>query len=106
MYANYLQRYCTLCNASGMAKNFLTRAASDDDGTEPEWDLADRMRKALRQSGLSVQEMAGYLGVSRTAVSSWINGRIEPGHQTLLLWALRTGVSFEWLTGALAGAAS
>lgn len=75
-------------------------------GTEPEWDLADRMRKALRQSDLSVHEMAAYLGVSRTAVSTWINGRIEPGHQTLLLWALRTGVSFEWLTESLATATS
>jgi transcriptional regulator with XRE-family HTH domain len=64
----------------------------------PEWDLADRMRKALRQSGISVQEIAAYLDVSRTAVSSWINGRIQPSTQTLRLWAMQTGVSFEWLT--------
>ena len=64
----------------------------------PQWDTADRMRKALRQAGLGVAEMAAYLDVSRTSVSNWINGRIEPSTQTLRLWALRCGVSYEWLT--------
>jgi transcriptional regulator with XRE-family HTH domain len=63
----------------------------------PEWDLADRMRKALRESGTGVQEMADYLDVSRTAVSTWINGRIRPGTQTLMLWAQKCGVSYDWL---------
>lgn len=63
----------------------------------PEFDLADRMRKALRASGVGVQEMADYLGVARNTVSTWINGRIEPSTQTKRLWALRTGVPFEWL---------
>lgn len=63
----------------------------------PEWDVADRMRKALRVSGVGVQEMADYLGVARNTVSTWINGKIDPSVQTLRLWALRTGVPFEWL---------
>lgn len=63
----------------------------------PEWDLADRMRKALRVSGLGVQEMADYLEVSRNTVGTWINGRIAPGTQTIRLWALRTGVAYTWL---------
>jgi transcriptional regulator with XRE-family HTH domain len=63
----------------------------------PEFDLADRMRKALRTSGVGVQEIADYLGVARNTVSTWINGRIEPNRQTIRLWAMRTGVSFEWL---------
>jgi transcriptional regulator with XRE-family HTH domain len=57
------------------------------------------MRKALRESRLGVADMADYLGVSRTSVSNWINGRISPSVQTLRLWALRTGVRFEWLAG-------
>lgn len=65
----------------------------------PPWDLADRMRKALRHSGTGVQEMADYLGVARNTVSTWINGRIAPSVQTLRLWALKTGVPFEWLRG-------
>ena len=61
------------------------------------WDVADRMRKALRHAGIGVQEIAAYLGVSRNTVSTWINGRIEPSTQTLRLWALRTGVPYPWL---------
>lgn len=71
---------------------------TSQNGTDPQWDLADRMRKALREADVGVQEMADYLGVARNTVSNWINGRIEPRHQTLLLWAMRTGVSLEWLT--------
>ena len=55
------------------------------------------MRKALRVSGVSAGEMAAYLGVGRNTVSTWVNGKIEPNLQTLRLWALRTGVPFEWL---------
>ncbi len=65
----------------------------------PAWDLTDRMRKSLRHAGMGVQEMADYLGVARNTVSTWINGRITPSVQTLRLWALRTGVSYEWLAG-------
>lgn len=71
-------------------------------GTVPDWDVADRMRKALRACGVSVQEIAEYLDVSRNAVSTWINGRIEPSTQTLRLWALRTGVPYEWLRTGVA----
>ena len=63
----------------------------------PVWDVADRMRKALRQADIGVQEMAGYLDVSRNTVSTWINGRIPPSTQTIRLWAMKTGVSYEWL---------
>lgn len=63
----------------------------------PTWDLADRMRKSLRHSDIGVQDMADYLGVARNTVSTWINGRIVPTRQTLLLWAMRTGVSYDWL---------
>lgn len=72
----------------------------------PQWDTADRMRKALRTASISVQEIADYLDVSRNTVGNWINGRISPSTQTLRLWALRTGVSWTWLrdgTGARPG---
>lgn len=64
----------------------------------PEWDVADRLRKALRQADVSVQQMATYLGVTRRSVGNWINGHFPPSTQTLRLWALRTGVPFEWLS--------
>ena len=63
----------------------------------PAWDLADRMRKALRHSRVGVQEMADYLGVSRASVGTWINGHNRPSKPALRLWALRCGVSYEWL---------
>jgi transcriptional regulator with XRE-family HTH domain len=55
------------------------------------------MRKALRHANVGVQEMAIYLDVDRSTVSTWLSGRIEPRTQTLRLWAFRTGVSFAWL---------
>lgn len=63
----------------------------------PQFDLADRMRKALRTSGVGVSEMAEYLGVTRTTAGNWINGRITPSKQSQRLWAMRTGVPFVWL---------
>lgn len=64
----------------------------------PRWDLADRLRKALREAGVSVQEMAEYLEISRNTVGSWINGHHRPRPSDLRQWALRTGVSYPWLT--------
>ncbi len=68
----------------------------------PEWDVADRMRKAARESHIGVQDMADYHGVSRTTVSTWINGRVSPSAQTLRLWAMRCGVPLDWLRSGTA----
>lgn len=62
-----------------------------------EFDLADRLRRALRVSGTSSQAMADFLGVSRTSVSAWINGRVVPDQRTVMLWAQRTEFPREWL---------
>jgi transcriptional regulator with XRE-family HTH domain len=62
-----------------------------------EWDLADRMRKALRIAGLKPGDLAAHLGVESHTVSRWINGRNQPSRATVLQWALRTGVPAEWL---------
>jgi transcriptional regulator with XRE-family HTH domain len=62
-----------------------------------EWDLADRLRRALRIADVSVQDMASYLEVSRNTVGSWINGRTRPRRRDLRLIALRTGFPLEWL---------
>lgn len=67
--------------------------------TRPElqWDLADRLRKSLRISGVTSNAMGEYLDLSRTSISAYINGRTHPDQRTLRLWALRTGVPLEWL---------
>lgn len=63
----------------------------------PQWTIADRMDKAMRNAGLTVGEMATYFDVHRNTVSGWINGRIKPDTRTLRLWAVRTGAPYEWL---------
>lgn len=66
-------------------------------GTVPEFDMADRMRKSLREADVSVQQMADYLEVERNTISRWINGRTNPPAMALRLWAERTGISYGWL---------
>lgn len=63
----------------------------------PKWDVADRLRKALREAQMSTEEMADYLDVSRRSIGNWLSGRIKPSTRTMRLWALRTGVQYEWL---------
>lgn len=64
----------------------------------------DRLRKALEVSGVSATDMAAYLDITRFTVSRYINGKTEAPLQTVRLWALRTGVPFEWLqTGETPG---
>ena len=52
---------------------------------------------ALRHGDTGSGEMVEYLGVSRGSVANWLGDRVRPSKQTLRLWALRCGVSFEWL---------
>jgi transcriptional regulator with XRE-family HTH domain len=66
-------------------------------GIIPEFEIGDRMRKALQKSGMTSLDMAEYLGVSQASVSNWINNRHEPTKQTVMLWALKTGIPFEWI---------
>lgn len=63
----------------------------------PEWDLTDRLRKTLRDAGLTTSDMADYLGVSRNTIGSWTGGKITPGIASLRAWAMACGVPFEWL---------
>jgi transcriptional regulator with XRE-family HTH domain len=65
----------------------------------PEWSLADRLGKALRESGISVNDAAERLGVHRNTVSSWINGRVPPSASAVQAIADATGVSYDWLCG-------
>ncbi len=62
-----------------------------------EFDLADRIRKAMRVRDIGVQELADQLEVNRNTVGSWINGRIQPTARTVLAIASITGVPYEWL---------
>ncbi|WP_428831898.1 helix-turn-helix transcriptional regulator [Gulosibacter sediminis] len=58
---------------------------------------ADRLTKALDFGGVSNQDMAETLGVSRQTIGNYTSGRTNPSKATLMAWALRTGVPLEWL---------
>jgi len=62
-----------------------------------EFDKADRMRRALRVSGVGIGEMSELLDVSRNTIGNWINGRAEPRTRDLKEVALKTGMPYEWL---------
>lgn len=63
----------------------------------PEWDLADRLTKALREARMSVNEMALHLGVHRNTVSAWVNGRTPISGPAIRAWAARTSVDYDWI---------
>lgn len=85
-----LRSYRNMCND-------LCMSTSTDMNADLSFDIADRMRKALRVSGCGVQEMADYLDVARNTVGTWINGKVAPTGPSLRLFALRTGVPLAWL---------
>lgn len=66
-------------------------------GGIPEFDFGDRLNKALEYAGMSHQEMADYLGVSRNTIGNYIAERnpIKDGY--LRLWSMRTRVKLVWL---------
>lgn len=49
------------------------------------------MRKALEYAGVSTQEMADYLEVTRQSIGNWVGDRRVPSKATVRLWALETG---------------
>ena len=75
----------------------MTNAAEHRDAQELEPDLADRLAKSLQVAGLSVADMADYMEVHRNSVGAWLNRRSQPRPANIRLWALRTGVPYQWL---------
>jgi len=63
----------------------------------PPLTLGWRLQMALRQAGVSVQEMADELGMARNSLSRWLNDHAVPRTIFVKAWALRTGVPYEWL---------
>lgn len=43
--------------------------------------------------------MTAYLGIHRNTMGKWLRGERVPSRRTLIAWALRTGVAFDWLDG-------
>lgn len=68
-------------------------------GTVPEWTLGDRLRKARTWAGLTTEELAEDLDVTSRTVTNYETDHTRPRRPVVALWALRTGVAFEWLDG-------
>ena len=45
--------------------------------------LGEKIRQARREKGMTQEQLAQALFVSRQTVSNWENGRTEPDYQTL-----------------------
>lgn len=70
-------------------------------GTALEWDLGDRLHKALRIADLNVSEISAALGISRTTATKYLAGEVtRPKPAILMAWAMKTGVPYEWLRGS------
>ncbi len=74
----------------------------------PEWTIADRLRKAREQRGLSQQELedASNGDLRLRTISNYEKPHYESERKrsTVRLWALATGVPFEWLwNGTVSG---
>lgn len=65
--------------------------------TLPQFLLGHYMRLSMDSAGLTVEDMAERMGVSRTTVSRWLNNRSEPRRGELLAWAQLTDVPVWWL---------
>jgi transcriptional regulator with XRE-family HTH domain len=67
-------------------------------GDIPEWNIHERLAKALKHSGLTKEELAERMEVSPNTVRNWAHGHVK--HMSrggLLLWAQETGVDADWL---------
>lgn len=66
--------------------------------TIPQLTLGWRLQMSLDHAGISAQQMADELGVVRSTVSRWMHDTGAPPRDGFLrVWALRTGVPYEWL---------
>lgn len=71
--------------------------------TIPPLTLGWRLQMSLDYAGISTQQMADELGVVRSTVSRWMHDNGAPPRDGFLrLWALRTGVPYEWLRDGVA----
>ena len=63
----------------------------------PEWDLYDRLQKALRVRDITPTGLAKELGVHRNTINNYLSGRSPIDRRTILAWAMACGVSATWL---------
>ncbi|WP_035811947.1 helix-turn-helix domain-containing protein [Jiangella gansuensis] len=80
-----------------------TRPTQKAPAVVPEFDLADRIRKAMRIAGYDYRELAERIEVSKSSIGNWVNGVTTPRRRDLRLLAEACGVDLEWLMFGYAG---
>lgn len=61
--------------------------------------FSSRLKKALEMNNMNRSELADKIGVRKSSVSDWANGRYEAGQENLMAIAKALDVSPSWLMG-------
>ncbi|MHC9728277.1 helix-turn-helix domain-containing protein [Corynebacterium diphtheriae] len=71
--------------------------AFESAGVIPEWNTADRFRKAREFRGLTQAELGEAMSVARSTIQRVEQGVAEPRRTLITAWAFATGVNRDWL---------
>lgn len=66
-------------------------------GAIPPYLLNHRLRIAREYADIHQADLADDIGISRRTLGKYENGEVEPKRHVLIAWALRCGVSLDWL---------
>lgn len=75
----------------------MTQDAAPDPGRVPPWTIGDRLRKARETNGMTQQQWADTIGISRGSVANYEAEKQDVKRPVLLAWAMASGVSLAWL---------
>lgn len=84
-----------------MHMRYLALVTISPSGVAPQWTVGDRLRKARELTGLDQAAFADEIGVSRNTVSKYERSDKPPRPIVLRVWAVRCGVSREWLVSGI-----
>ena len=70
-------------------------------GIVPEFTLGDRLRKAREIAGLEMRDLAERTGVHRQSIARYEQGAATPRRPVILIWAVETGVDYDWIMGTV-----
>jgi transcriptional regulator with XRE-family HTH domain len=75
----------------------MTQDAATHSRLVPQWTVGDRLRKARELTGMTQQQWADEIGVSRGTVANYEAERQAPKRPVLLAWSMAAGVELAWL---------
>lgn len=76
----------------------MTQQPDTNPALVPEWTLGWRLQRALAHAGITSNDIADEMEVSRTTISRWLNDRGAPPRSPYVKqWALICRVPYDWL---------